>query len=483
LHDASLTAMLSCMKQPRHPDIPWPVFAVTVAAAFMVALDLSIVNVAFPSIRTSFPEVSTATLSWVLAAYSVVFGALLLGAGRIADRSGRRRIFLGGLVVFALGSLLCGLAPTAWLLIAGRVVQAVGAALLMPTSLALLLTATPPAARAQAVAMWGGISALAVATGPSLGSLLIDAGGWRWAFYVNLPVALVAGIAARRLLPESKIGGPVPDLVGVAMISGAVAALALAITQGGDWGWSDGRTVGAFALSAVLGPLAVHRSASHPAPAIDLDVLRTRTVALANAATFLYSVGFFGMLLANVLFLTSVWDYSTLRAGLAITPGPLIVAALSRPSGRLAGRVGYGPVLVAGGLALAAGLLSLVVMVDADPQYLATWLPGSVLVGIGVALSFPVLAAASVAGLPQERFGIGGALNQTARQIGAVVGVAVLIAVIGTPSTTGQAVSRFHTAWLIGAAAAIGSAVISSFQRRVPVEEPTPVPAPVEAAA
>src|SRR4051812_1245014 len=168
--------MLRFMRQRTRADIPWAVFMVTVAAGFMVALDLSIVNVAFPSIKRSFPEVSTATLSWVLAAYSVVFGALLLGAGRIADRSGRRKIFLLGLFVFTIGSLLCGIAPSAWLLISGRVVQAIGAALLIPSSLALLLTATPPAARAQAVAMWGGISALAVATGPSLGSVLIDAG-------------------------------------------------------------------------------------------------------------------------------------------------------------------------------------------------------------------------------------------------------------------------------------------------------------------
>ena len=152
---------------------------------------------------------------------------------------------------------------------------------------------------------------------------------------------------------------------------------------------------------------------------------------LANAATFLYSVGFFGMLLANVLFLTSVWDYSTLQAGLAITPGPLLVAALSGPSGRLAARVGYGPVLVAGGLTFAAGLLFYVTTVDAEASYLTHWLPGALLVGVGVALSFPVLSAAAVAGLPQERFGIGGAINQTARQIGAVLGVAVLIAIVG----------------------------------------------------
>lgn len=458
--------MLHFVMQRTRSGIPWPVFAVTVAAAFMVALDLSIVNVAFPSIRSSFADVSTPTLSWVLAAYSVVFGALLLGAGRIADRSGRRRIFLLGLLIFSVGSLLCGVAPSAWLLIAGRVVQAIGAALLMPASLALLLTATPPAARPQAVAMWGGISALAVATGPSLGSVLIDAGGWRWAFFVNLPVALVAAVAVRRVVPESVVGGRVPDLVGVALLSAAVASLALAITQGGDWGWSSSRVVGSFAAAAVLAPVAIHRSTRHAAPAIDLDVFRSRTVVLANAATFLYSVGFFSMLLANVLFLTSVWEYSTLKAGLAITPGPLLVAVLSGPSGRLAGRVGYGPVLVAGGLTFAAGLLVYVANVDVEAEYLTHWLPGALLVGLGVALSFPVLSAAAVAGLPQERFGIGGAINQTARQIGAVLGVAVLIAIVGAPTTTDQALDRFRVAWLVGAVAALCSAVVSSFHRR-----------------
>jgi EmrB/QacA subfamily drug resistance transporter len=476
--------MLRCMTQPEGERVPWPAFAVTVAAGFMVALDLSIVNVAFPSIRGSFPDVSTATLSWVLAAYSVVFGALLLGSGRIADRSGRRRIFLLGLLVFTVGSLLCGAAPSVWLLIGGRAVQAVGAALLMPASLALLLAATPAGARAQAVAMWGGISALAVATGPSLGSVLIDAGGWRWAFLVNLPVALVAGVAARRVLPESIIGGRIPDLMGVALLTAAVAFLALAITQGGDWGWTSGRVVGSFAAAAVLAPIAIRRSTRHASPAIDLDVFKSKTVVLANTATFLYSVGFFGMLLANVLFLTTVWEYSTLEAGLAITPGPLLVAALSGPSGRLAARVGYGPVLVAGGLTFAAGLLFYVVTVDVDASYLTHWLPGALLVGAGVALSFPVLSAAAVADLPQERFGIGGAINQTARQIGAVLGVAVLIAVVGRPTSVDQALDRFRIAWLIGVVAALGSAAVSSFHRR-PAKAVRAVPmvvAPADAA-
>ncbi|MEY2453140.1 MAG: hypothetical protein QOD92_2714 [Acidimicrobiaceae bacterium] len=456
--------------------IPWSVFAITVAGAFVVALDLSIVNVAFPSITRSFPDVSTTMLSWVLSAYSVVFGALLLGAGRIADRSGRKRWFLRGLIVFTIGSALCGLAPAASFLIVGRVVQAVGAALLMPASLALLLAASPPPARPQAVAMWGGISALAVATGPSLGSLLIDAGGWRWAFIVNLPVALVAGLAARRSLQESVVGGPFPDLLGIALVSLAVAALALGITQGDAWGWSSGRVLATFAVAAVLGPIAVARSARHPAPAIDLRVFESRTVRLANAATLAYAIGFFAMLLSNVLFLTTVWHYSTLRAGLAITPGPLVVAALSSTTGKLAARIGYRPVLVAGGLTFAAGELLYISVVTPQAHYLSQWLPASLLVGLGVALTFPVLSAAAVSGLPADRFGIGGAINQTARQLGAVLGVALLVALLGTPSSAADAMNRFRHVWLLAAGAAFVSAAISmGHARRVNVVVPEPV--------
>ncbi len=454
---------------PSSEGIPWPVFAVTVTGAFMVALDLSIVNVAFPSLAQSFPDASSATLSWVLSAYSVVFGALLLGAGRIADRSGRRRWFLRGLTVFTVGSLLCGIAWEPWVLIAGRIVQATGAALLMPTSLALLLAATPAAARAPAVAMWGGISALAVATGPSLGSVLVDAGGWRWAFFVNLPVALVAGVVAHRTLRESAVGGPPPDVAGIVMITLAVAGLALGITQGSEgWGWSDPRTLAAFAVAGVFGPLTYWRALVHPSPAIDLRLFENRTVALANAATLFYAVGFFAMLLGNVLFLTGVWGYSTLKAGLAITPGPLVVAALSRSTGGLAQRIGYRPVLVAGALSFAAGQLLLLVLVDTEPDYLRTWLGPSLLVAVGVALSFPVLSAAAVAGLPPERFAAGGALNQTARQIGAVLGVAALVAVLGSPGTPAEALDRFQWAWVFGAGAAILSALISTRHRPAP---------------
>jgi EmrB/QacA subfamily drug resistance transporter len=466
----------------QEPQIPWPVFLVTVAGAFVVALDLSIVNVAFPSITASFPGVSTTALSWVLSAYSVVFGALLLGAGRIADRSGRRRWFLRGVGVFTLGSLLCGAATTPAMLIGGRVVQAVGAALLMPASLALLLAATAAPLRAQAVAMWGGISALAVATGPSLGAVLIDAGGWRWAFLVNLPILLVVTVVTRRVVSESVVGGPPPDLVGVVTLSLAVASLALAITQGDDWGWTSAAVLGAFGASVLLGILAVGRARVHPAPALDLRLFENRTVALANAATVAYAVGFFAMLLANVLFLTQVWEYSTLKAGLAITPGPLVVAALSRSTGALAGRVGYRPVLVVGSLVFAAAQLWCVALMPLEPDYLGRWLPASLLGGLGVALTFPVLSAAAVAGLPADRFAVGGALNQTSRQMGAVLGVALLVSILGTPASPAAALDAFQSAWLLCAAASVLAAAISSRQRPAEVLAPESVVVAVEAA-
>jgi MFS family permease len=271
------------------------------------------------------------------------------------------------------------------------------------------------------------------------------------------------------------MGGPVPDLTGVALVSLAVASLALAITQGGTWGWSSGRVLVALATAAVLGPLAVRRSATHPAPAIDLRVFESRTVALANAATLAYAVGFFAMLLANVLFLTTVWHYSTLRAGLAITPGPLVVALLSGTTGRLAVRIGYRPVLVAGGLTFAAGQLLYASVVHTQSQYLLEWLPGGLITGLGVALTFPVLSAAAVAGLPPDRFAIGGAINQTARQLGAVLGVALLVAVLGNPASPADALNRFHRAWWMSAGAAALSAAISLGHvrpARVPVGEP-----------
>ena len=425
------------------------IFAVTALGAFMASLDLSIVNVAFPALERSFPSDPRATLAWVITSYSIVFGSLLVIAGRTADRLGSRQVFFAGLAVFTAGSALCGLAPSVALLVAGRVIQGSGAAALLPASLSLLLAAFPSERRSQVVALWGGVGALAVATGPSFGAALITVGGWRWAFFVNVPVAAAAWIAGRRVLVQSRPGTPgvAPDYFGAALIALTLAALVLGITEGPTWGWSTAPVVACFAGAVVVGTVFLIRSARHLEPVLDLTLFRERSFSVANAATFLYAMGFFAMLLGNILFLTSVWHYPILEAGLAVTPGPLVVALVSGPAGRTAARVGFRRVLLAGFTVFLAGLVWLATRVGLQHDYLTTWLPGTLIIGLGIGLTFPVLSAAAVSSLHPNRFAVGSAVNQTARQIGGAVGIALLVVILGTPHSAAEALGHFHNLW------------------------------------
>ncbi|HEV8063838.1 MAG TPA: DHA2 family efflux MFS transporter permease subunit [Acidimicrobiales bacterium] len=443
---------------------PWAVFVVTALGAFMASLDLSIVNVAFPALERSFPHDSKAALAWVITAYSIMFGSLLVTAGRTADRVGRRRLFFTGLAVFTAGSALCGLAPSVGWLVGGRVVQGCGAAVLLPSSLGLLLGAFPSERRSQMVALWGGVGALAVATGPSLGALLISAGGWRWAFFVNVPVAVVALVSGRRVLTESvpTRSSATPDYAGVGLVSLSLAALVLAISEGPTWGWTSTRILLGFAAFAVLGTGFVLRSLRHEEPVLNLQLFKARSFSVANAATALYAMGFFAMLLGNILFLTSVWHYSILRAGLAVTPGPLVVAAVSGPAGRIAGRLGHRFVLLLGFATFTAALVWYATQVGADPEYLTRWLPATLVAGLGIGLTFPVLSAAAVSSLPPERFAVGGAVNQTARQVGGAIGVALLVAILGAPTSVASAVDHFHHLWIYAAVMTFTSGLVCS---------------------
>jgi EmrB/QacA subfamily drug resistance transporter len=473
---------------PRRERRALLVFVVTSLGAFMASLDLSIVNVAFPALEHSFSHASRATLAWVITAYSIVFAALLVTAGRSADRLGRRRVFFTGIFVFATGSALCGLAPSVGLLIGGRVTQGMGAALLLPSSLGLLLEAFPAEKRSQTVALWGGVGALAVATGPSLGAALITSGGWRLAFYVNLPVALVAWGLGRRVLVDDRPALPTkhPDYLGVLLISASLAGLVLAISEGPDWGWLSGRVAGAVAASALSGAAFLTRCSRHPEPVLDLSLFRARSFSVANGATLVYSMGFFAMLLGNILFLTGVWHYSILQAGLAVTPGPIVVAGVAGPAGKLATRIGFRPVIFTGSLLFAGGLLWYATVVGTDPQYLARWLPATLVVGLGIGLTFPVLSAAAVSSLPADRFAVGSAVNQTARQVGGAVGVAVLVAILGNPASPGAALPHFQHLWLFSCSMALASGLISlllrpawsGMRQEAPVGSvPVPVPA------
>jgi EmrB/QacA subfamily drug resistance transporter len=435
------------------PTRRWKVLAVTSVAVFMSFLDVTIVNVAFPDIERDFAGASRADLSWVLNAYNIVFAALLVPAGRLADLLGRRRLFLAGVVGFLAASMLCGLAPSAGWLVAARVLQAAAGAILVPTSLALLLPEFPPERRATAVAIWGATGAVAAALGPALGGLLVDGLGWRWVFFLNVPIGLAALVPARRLLREARDpGGVVPDAVGTALLVVGVAALALAIVKGADWGWSSARVLGAFAAAAVLLPAVVLRSARHRAPVIELGLFRVRSFSVSIAGMFVFSTAFYALLLSNVLFLTGVWGYSILEAGFAVTPGPLMAALTAPFAGRLSDRFGQRVVALPGALFFAAGCSLFAAGMDVTPDYAGEYLIPTMLTGAGVGFSFASWGSASVAELPPARFATGSAVVSCLRQIGAVLGIALLVAVLDA-APAGDPLAGFDDAWTMMAAA------------------------------
>ena len=451
-------------------DTRWKVLAIASLAAFMSFLDVTIVNIAFPSLERSFASDSLGHLSWVINAYNVVFAAALVPAGRLADRFGRRRFFLAGVVLFLAASALCGLAWSVNVLIAARVLQALGGAIVVPTSLGLALPEFPLAQRATATALWGAAGAAAAATGPSLGGLLVSWQGWRWVFFVNVAIGLPALIPARRLLREIRTrDAAFPDMGGAVLLGGAVAALSLAIVQGPAWGWGSGRIVAAFAASALLLPAFILRSARRPVPVFELGLFRVRSFAVANAGVFVFAAGFYALLLSNVLFLTGVWGYTALHAGVALTPGPIMATVAAPVGGRLSDRFGQRVVAAPGGLLFAAGALVLVLSTGPRPHYAAAFLPGILLTGTGVGLSFSGYSSAAVAELPHTRFATGSAISSTSRQIGAVVGIATLVAVLGTPAP-GDAVRMFHRAWalmaLTGASAGLLAVALGRVRAR-----------------
>lgn len=428
-------------------------------AVFAVFLDTTIGFVTFQAIGKTFPT-SSSTLSWVLNAYTLVFGALLIPAGRLADRIGRRRVFLMGVVVFTVGSMACGLAPNLGLLIAAECLEAAGAALLIPSSLALLLRAFDPSRIPVVVAIWGAISAAAGAAGPPIGALLVSHLSWRWAFFVNLPVGFVSFLLARRVLSESKEteAARMPDALTVILLAAGMGCVTLAIVQSNEWGWSGDKTIFAFAFGVVLLVTFVLRARMIPNPVLHLDLFHNRDFRWANTAAFVFAVGFNAMFMSNVLFLTNVWNYSILRAGLAIALGPAIVALTAPRFGKLASRIGQRAVLIPGGLVYAAGGTLLFVRVGVEPAYLSHYLPAVIFTGLGVAMCFPQFSSAAAATLPANQYAAGSAVTQSTRYLGGSFGVAAVIAF-----TSGHhGIRGFRHGWLLICAVGLVVSLASS---------------------
>ena len=424
------------------------VVAVLSLAVFMSSLDLFIVNLAFPYIGRQYPGTTLGSLSWVLNGYTIVFAAVLVPAGRWADRVGRRRIFLAGLAGFGAGSLLCGVAPGVPELIAARLIQAAGAGLMVPASLSLLLAAVPAAARTKAIGTWSALGALGAALGPVIGGSLVQA-SWRWVFWINIPVALAAIMLASRVVPESRDeqARGRPDLAGAALLAAAVGLVALALVEAPSWGWGSARFTGVLLGALASGAVMVLRSRRHHSPVIELGLLRSRTFSGTFAASVAYYAGFGAFVLSTVEFLTGVWHYSAVRAGLAIGPGPLMVlpfAQLVAP--RLAARLGGpGRVAVLGCAVNAGAQLLWLSQIQLHPAYLAHLLPAQLLGGAGVGLTIPSLLGAGSTGLPPARLGTGSGILNMARQVGTVLGVAALVAILAR-AVPGDPVTPFRHA-------------------------------------
>lgn len=441
--------------------VPALAVALTGLGAFLVSLDVSVANAVLPAIGASFPDASRRALAWVITAYAIVFAAALVPGGRLADRTGRRRVFGVGLAVFGFGSAVCGVAPSLAVLLIGRVLQGVGAAAAQPASLGLLLASVPLDKRALYTARWFGAGALGVGLGPLVGGLAADELNWRAAFLVNIPLVLWALAVSRRALPETERhpGRRLPDPVGAVALAAAAAALTLGISELTGWGLDDARTWGALAGGVLLGAWFVHRCRTVPDPLLQIEMLRSPHFAKVTLATLGYSAAFFGLLFTFVLFLTGVWGLSIVHAGLAITPMALVVVPLSRHVGRLPARVGFAPPLAGGSLLIAVALLFNAATADGD-SFEASWLIGLTLAGLGIGLCYPLLGAAAVAGLPPADLAAATAINQCARQIGAALGVAATVAALGT--TAGSSAGRFHLAWVLCAALCILAALAAS---------------------
>ena len=451
----------------------WQVLLVVVAGVFMAGLDVFIVNIAFPQIHSDFPGTSLGSLSWILNSYTIVFAAFLIAAGRWSDTFGRKRSYLLGTGLFVAASAACAIAPSIAFLVAARALQGLGAALLMPASLGLLLPEFPPERRHIPIGIWAAVGGIAAAAGPPLGGLLVQV-SWRWVFIVNVPVGLASLLVGWRVLREIRHPETSrPDFLGAGLLTAGLAALVVAIIEGSTWGWVSPRILGLFALTALLIAMVAERIAHHPSPIVEPALLKVRAFSLATLGSLLFFVAFSAMLLASVLFLTGIWHERIITAGLQIFPGPAMAAAMAIPGARLGSRFGPGKVGAVGALLFALGGVWWIGHLGGDVRYAADYLPGMLIGGIGVGLMIPSLTGAVAATLEPSRLATGIAVQTTGRQIGSALGFAILVAVLGTPRTAGD----FTAAWEFMLAASLLAGVTLAAVGRTP----QPIASPNEA--
>ncbi|NND74652.1 MAG: MFS transporter [Ilumatobacter sp.] len=441
----------------------WLAVGVTTLVFFLSVIDVSAVNVAFPSIREDF-GVSDTTLAWIISGYNITVAALLMVAGRYADSLGRKRLFIPGVMVFAVGSMLSGLAPNAAALIAARVVQGVGGAIIAPTALAVVLPAFPVNKRSTVIGLAGATGALGAVVGPAVGAFVTDVWSWRGIFLLNVPLCLIVLFLAPRLLQESKnpaATGRV-DLLGVPIGTVGVGLVMFAIVRSEAVGLGDPRiwalTVAGLALIVVL----VRRSAHHREPLIELDLFRHRSFASTNLGVAFYAMAFTSGFLINSLLLQELWDQSLPTTGKALVLSPLVAAIISPFAGRLADRIGHRWILAGGSLLCAAGYVSYALLLDGSPMVFSRFVPLSVPIGIGIGATIATWASAGLADVDPARFGTSNAMIRTTQQVCYALGISIAVAIISSGSGDTD-IANYRLAWWFVAGAYTVSAVVIAF--------------------
>ncbi len=414
---------------------PGQVLAIVCAGVVLASLDLFIVNVALPDISRDFGHASLGELSWVLNGYAIVYAALLVFFGRLADRHWRNDGFLLGVAIFTAASAACAAANSVAMLVAFR-------------------------RRGGAVRTWTAMGGLAAALGPVIGGLLVTA-SWRWVFLVNVPIGVAALVVGRLKLPEVP-GHPVrrPDALGAALVTAGVGAVTFGLVQGNTWGWGSPGTVTALAGSAVLLGLFVAHCVTSGNPLVAPALFKVASFSGASLAMALFSASFGAMLLSIAVWEQNDWGWSALKAGLAIAPGPIMVPLCSfLVAGRLIRRFGPAAVVALGSTVFAGGLAWWAIAIGLQPDYAGSMLGGMLLTGTGVGLTLPTLMATAAGSLPPHSFATGSAVVNMIRQIGLAVGVAALVVLLGAPGTAAQRLAAFHRGWWVTAAIALAGVV------------------------
>ena len=446
----------------------WWTLAAVAFGLFMIMLDNTIVNVALPTIQRSL-DLKISELEWVVTGYALTFGAFMLTGGKLADLFGRRKIFVVGLAVFTASSFACGLANGATLLIAARVVQGLGAAMMNPATLSIIVATFPARQRGTAIGIWAGVSALALAIGPLLGGIITERINWNWIFFINVPIGLLGIGAAFVFIDESRDTSQEqrPDIPGLVTSTLGLFALSYALIEANTYGWTSPRILASFGIAVASLGLFVLLEHRQRLPMLDLSLFRNRGFSGANAVMLLVGLAMFGVFFYVSLYVQQVLGYSAIEAGASFLPWTLLIVLLAPLTGRLSDRIGARPFVAVGMVVIAASMFAFS-RLGAQESFWAL-LPGMLLGGIGTALTMAPVTAAAMRSVRPDKAGVGSAVLNSMRQVGGSLGIALMGAIVAA-STGGTGrrpepadfLTGFHHALVTSSAIALAGALIAA---------------------